>query len=85
MECFDNGVSSLTTEFFNCKAGTVQCLLRDVSFSMFAGGHPGVAKAIMSYLGLDLGPARSPFSQLSESVETGLREELDSIGFFTWR
>jgi len=49
------------------------------------GGHPGVAKAIMRFLGLDLGPARSPLSQLSESVEAGLREELDGIGFFTWR
>lgn len=49
------------------------------------GGHPGVGKAIMRYLGLDLGPARSPLSQLSESMEAGLREELDHIGFFTWR
>ena len=56
-----------------------------VFFSAFPGGHPAVGKAIMRFLGLDLGPARSPLSQLSDSVETGLREELDGIGFFIWR
>jgi len=49
------------------------------------GGHPAVGKAFMRFLGLDLGPARSPLSELSDSVEAGLREELDGIGFFTWR
>lgn len=48
------------------------------------GGHAAVGKAIMRFLGLDLGPARSPLS-LSESQEAQLREELDSIGFFAWR
>lgn len=49
------------------------------------GGHPGVGKTIMRFLGLDLGPARAPLPQLSESLEAGLREELEGIGFFTWR
>ncbi|XP_027038163.1 N-acetylneuraminate lyase-like isoform X1 [Pocillopora damicornis] len=48
------------------------------------GGHAGVGKAIMRFLGLDLGPARSPLS-LSESQEAQLRDELGNIGFFTWR
>ncbi|KAJ7392858.1 hypothetical protein OS493_010519 [Desmophyllum pertusum] len=49
------------------------------------GGHAGVWKTIMRFLGLDLGPARSPLSQLSESQEAEFREELDKIGFFSWR
>lgn len=56
-----------------------------VFFFVPAGGHPGVGKTIMRFLGLDLGPARSPNAQLSQSQETELREELDKIGFFTWR
>jgi len=54
-------------------------------FCALPGGHPAVGKAIMRFLGLDLGPARLPLSELSGSVEAGLREELDGIGFFTWR
>ncbi|KAL9963931.1 hypothetical protein ACROYT_G027487 [Oculina patagonica] len=49
------------------------------------GGTPVAGKAIMRFLGLDLGPGRSPNAQLSQSQEIELREELDKIGFFTWR
>jgi len=49
------------------------------------GGHPGIGKAIMRFLGFDLGHARSPNSRLSESQEAALKEELDEIGFFSWR
>ena len=49
------------------------------------GGDPGVGKAIMRFLGLDLGPARFPLSQLTESQEADLKEELDKIGFFSWK
>lgn len=49
------------------------------------GGDSGVGKAIMRFLGLDLGPARFPLSQLTESQEADLKEELDKIGFFSWK
>ena len=52
---------------------------------MLLGGHAGVGKAIMRFLGLDLGLSRPPLSQLSAIQEAALREELDEIGFFTWK
>ena len=55
------------------------------SFLIIPGGHPGVGKAIMGFLGLDLGPARSPIARLNKSQEAALREDLDKIGFFGWR
>ena len=55
------------------------------SFLIIPGGHPGVAKAIMRFLGLDLGPARPPIARLNKSQEAALREDLDKIGFFGWR
>ena len=64
------------SQFF---AGYMKC------FHIIPGRHPGIAKAIMRFLGLDLGPARSPIARLNKSQEAALREDLDKIGFFSWR
>lgn len=56
-----------------------------VKIYMKYGGHAGVGKAIMRFLGLDLGPSRPPLSQLSAMQEAALREELEEIGFFAWK
>ena len=40
-------------------------------------------KRIMKLIGLDLGPNRTPFQNLTEQEETQLRDELQAIDFFT--
>lgn len=47
-------------------------------------GYMGAAKATMTMLGVDVGPARMPNASLdAEQVKT-LRAELDAMGFFAW-
>lgn len=41
-------------------------------------------KAIMSLIGLDLGPVRAPLSTLSDQEKTSLRTDLEQVGFFEW-
>ncbi len=40
------------------------------------------AKSLMKYFGVDCGPARPPYKQLSESEIESLQNELESINFF---
>ena len=40
-------------------------------------------KRIMKLIGLDLGPNRTPFQNLTAQEETQLRDELQAIDFFT--
>ena len=47
-------------------------------------GFIGAAKAVMKMLGVDVGPARLPISNLTSTQVTALREQLESIGFFDW-
>jgi dihydrodipicolinate synthase/N-acetylneuraminate lyase len=47
-------------------------------------GYMGAAKATMKMLGVDVGPARLPHTNLSAEQETMLRGELESLGFFDW-
>ena len=39
-------------------------------------------KRIMKLIGLDLGPNRTPFQNVTAEEEVGLKQDLDSIGFF---
>ena len=39
-------------------------------------------KRIMKLIGLDLGPNRTPFQNLTAEEETAMRSELEAIGFF---
>ena len=47
-------------------------------------GYMGAAKATMKMLGLDLGPARLPNSNLTAEQAGELRAKLETIGFFDW-
>ncbi len=47
-------------------------------------GYMGAAKAVMGMLGVDVGPARLPNTNLSADQLTSLRKGLDELGFFDW-
>ena len=47
-------------------------------------GYVGAAKALMTMLGVDVGPPRLPNAQLPPEQHVPLRRELESIGFFDW-
>lgn len=52
---------------------------------LFAGlGYMGAAKAAMSFLGVDVGPARLPNANLGSAQQQALREALEKLGFFDW-
>ena len=47
-------------------------------------GYMGAAKAVMSMLGVDVGPARLPNADLAAEQAARLRAELEALGFFEW-
>jgi N-acetylneuraminate lyase len=47
-------------------------------------GYLGAAKAVMNFLGLDVGPIRLPNSNLTPDQATELRTDLERLGFFDW-
>jgi N-acetylneuraminate lyase len=47
-------------------------------------GSMAAAKAVMGFLGVDVGPARLPHANLSEEQHTRLRSDLERLGFFDW-
>ena len=47
-------------------------------------GYMGCAKALMGWLGVDLGPARLPQGNPTAEQLKELRSELEAIGFFQW-
>ena len=47
-------------------------------------GYMGAAKATMKMLGVDVGPARLPNSNLTKEQTVKLRGELETLGFFDW-
>ena len=47
-------------------------------------GYMPAAKATMSFLGIDVGPARLPHPRLTPDQTTQLRASLDQLGFFDW-
>lgn len=49
-----------------------------------AYGYMGAAKAVMTMLGVEVGPARLPNPSLSAAQAGELRGRLESLGFFDW-
>jgi N-acetylneuraminate lyase len=47
-------------------------------------GFMGAAKALMGILGVEVGPARLPHTNLTPEQITKLRGELETLGFFDW-
>ena len=47
-------------------------------------GYMGAAKAVMSMLGVPVGPARLPNGNLSAEQVAQLRRQLEAMGFFDW-
>lgn len=47
-------------------------------------GYMGAAKAVMKMIGVDVGPARLPNTNLAPEQAKKLRAELDAMGFFEW-
>jgi N-acetylneuraminate lyase len=47
-------------------------------------GYMGAAKAVMGFLGVEVGPPRLPNSQLSPEQKEALRTDLQRLGFFEW-
>lgn len=47
-------------------------------------GYMAAAKAVMSMLGVEVGPPRLPCAALNASQIQALRAELEEIGFFEW-
>jgi N-acetylneuraminate lyase len=47
-------------------------------------GYMPSAKAVMGFLGVEVGPARLPHPDLSADARDSLRRGLDDIGFFNW-
>ena len=47
-------------------------------------GYMGAAKALMGMLGVPVGPARLPNTNLSRAETSDLRRRLKKIGFFDW-
>lgn len=47
-------------------------------------GYMGAAKALMGFLGVDVGPARLPNTTLNEEQRSRLRDGLERLGFFDW-
>lgn len=47
-------------------------------------GYMGAAKALMSFLGVNVGPARLPNTNLTSPQNEQLRANLEQLGFFDW-
>ncbi len=47
-------------------------------------GYMAAAKAAMKMLGVDVGPPRLPNARLTPAQESGLRSDLEAMGFFDW-
>ena len=65
------------------KARELQEFAQDVIdvICRFRGNIVG-GKRIMKLIGLDLGPNRTPFQNITEEEEAALKAELEAIGFF---
>jgi N-acetylneuraminate lyase len=47
-------------------------------------GYMPASKALMGFLGVDVGPARLPNRNLAPDDRDRLQEELETLGFFDW-
>jgi N-acetylneuraminate lyase len=60
--------------------------LRSVQLiELLAGyGYMAAAKAVMGFLGVEVGPARLPNTNLTAEQKARLRDRLDQLEFFNW-
>lgn len=49
------------------------------------GGPVAAMKQIMGFLGIDVGPPRSPMRSFTEEEKKDFKAELEAIGFFDWQ
>lgn len=47
-------------------------------------GYMAAAKAVMGFLGVEVGPARLPNGNLTTEQKARLQDQLDQLGFFGW-
>jgi N-acetylneuraminate lyase len=47
-------------------------------------GYLAAAKAVMGLLGVDVGSARLPNTNLTPEQRTGVHKSLERLGFFDW-
>jgi len=47
-------------------------------------GYMAASKAVMGFLGIDVGPARLPQGNLNEEQRSQLHSALEKLGFFSW-
>ena len=52
--------------------------------TLAAVGYMGAAKAVMGWLGVEVGPPRLPQASLSADQQKALRTQLETMGFFDW-
>jgi len=47
-------------------------------------GYMAAAKAVMGFLGVNVGPPRLPNASITDQQKASLRQSLDRLGFFEW-
>lgn len=52
--------------------------------ALAARGYLPASKAVMGFLGVNVGPMRLPHVNLTEEQTSSLRKELEALGFFDW-
>lgn len=52
--------------------------------TLAARGYMAASKAVMTMLGVNVGPARVPHENLDKEQAVSLRRELEAMGFFEW-
>jgi N-acetylneuraminate lyase len=75
IEAWQKGDLELARELQNFSQDVIDVICR------YRGNIVG-GKRIMKLIGLDLGPNRTPFQNLTAEEETAMRSELEAIGFF---
>lgn len=75
IEAWQKGDLELARELQNFSQDVIDVICR------YRGNIVG-GKCIMKLIGLDLGPNRTPFQNLTAEEETAMRSELEAIGFF---
>lgn len=75
IEAWQKGDLELARELQNFSQDVIDVICR------YRGNIVG-GKRIMKLIGLDLGPNRTPFRNLTAEEETAMRSELEAIGFF---
>ena len=76
IEAWDRGELDAAREHQNFAQEVINVICR------YRGNIVG-GKRIMKLIGLDLGPNRIPFRNLTDAEEEAMRKELEAIGFFS--